>query len=79
MEAVQKTPEREAFYKKIEGESLSALWNVMGDIISPFKAAMGGSGRGMRVALTAQQLPEALQRGAAPGRDMRDPIGDADF
>src|SRR6185312_14707286 len=35
MEAVQKTPEREAFYKKIEGESLSALWNVMSDIITP--------------------------------------------
>jgi gentisate 1,2-dioxygenase len=35
MEAVLKTPEREAFYRKIEGESLSALWNVMGDIITP--------------------------------------------
>jgi gentisate 1,2-dioxygenase len=35
MEAVQKTPEREAFYKKIEGESLAALWNVMSDIITP--------------------------------------------
>ena len=30
MEAVQKTPEREAFYKKIDGENLSALWNVTG-------------------------------------------------
>jgi gentisate 1,2-dioxygenase len=35
MEAVQKTPEREAFYKKIDGENLSALWNVMNDIITP--------------------------------------------
>ena len=35
MEAVPKTPEREAFYKKIDGESLSALWNVLGDIITP--------------------------------------------
>src|ERR1700746_3848729 len=35
MEAVAKTPEREAFYKKIEGQSLAALWNVMGDIITP--------------------------------------------
>ena len=35
MEAVQKTPEREAFYKKIDGENLSALWNVMGDLITP--------------------------------------------
>ena len=35
MEAVAKTPEREAFYKKIDGESLAALWNVMGDIITP--------------------------------------------
>ena len=35
MEAVAKTPEREAFYKKIEGQSLAALWNVLGDIITP--------------------------------------------
>ena len=35
MEAVQKTPEREAFYQKIDGENLSALWNVMGDLITP--------------------------------------------
>ena len=35
MEAVAKTPEREAFYKKIDGENLSALWNVMGDLITP--------------------------------------------
>src|ERR1700726_938925 len=35
MEAVQKTAEREAFYKKIDGENLSALWNVMGDLITP--------------------------------------------
>ncbi len=33
--AVQKTPEREAFYRKIDGENLSALWNVMGDLITP--------------------------------------------
>src|SRR4030088_1411490 len=33
--AIQKTPEREAFYRKIDGESLSALWNVMGDLITP--------------------------------------------
>src|SRR2546429_9050858 len=35
MEAVVKTPEREAFYRKIDGENLSALWNVMGDLITP--------------------------------------------
>src|ERR1700755_1941263 len=35
MEAVQKTPEREAFYKKIDGENMSALWNVMNDLITP--------------------------------------------
>src|SRR3978361_1617155 len=35
MEAVQKTPEREAFYKKIDGEKPSALWNGMGDLIPP--------------------------------------------
>ncbi|SNT53914.1 gentisate 1,2-dioxygenase [Tardiphaga sp. OK246] len=33
--AIQKTPEREAFYRKIDGENLSALWNVMGDLITP--------------------------------------------
>ena len=35
MEAALKTPEREAFYKKIDGENLSALWNVLGDLITP--------------------------------------------
>jgi gentisate 1,2-dioxygenase len=35
MEAVAKTPEREAFYRKIDDENLSALWNVMGDLITP--------------------------------------------
>src|SRR5437763_17000107 len=35
MEAVVKTPEREAFYKKIDRENLSALWNVMGELITP--------------------------------------------
>src|SRR2546423_9218333 len=35
MEAVQKTPEREAFYRKIDGENLAALWNVMGELITP--------------------------------------------
>src|SRR6266481_7970545 len=38
MEAVQKTPEREAFYKKIDGENLSALWNVMGKLITAEEA-----------------------------------------
>lgn len=32
---IQKTPEREAFYRKIDGENLSALWTVMGDLITP--------------------------------------------
>ncbi len=35
MEAVTKTPEREAFYKKIDGENLTALWTVMNDLITP--------------------------------------------
>src|SRR3977135_513736 len=35
MEAVLRTPEREAFSQKSDGENLSALWNVMGDIITP--------------------------------------------
>lgn len=26
---VRQTPERQAFYQKIDGENLSALWNVM--------------------------------------------------
>lgn len=34
-QAIQKTPERDAFYSKIDGENLSALWNVMGDLITP--------------------------------------------
>ena len=33
--AVQQTPEREAFYRKIDGENLTALWNVMGALITP--------------------------------------------
>src|SRR5258707_1233020 len=33
--AVQKTPERDAFYRKTDGQNLSALWNVMGDLITP--------------------------------------------
>jgi gentisate 1,2-dioxygenase len=32
---VQKTPEREAFYRKIDDQNLSALWNVLGDLITP--------------------------------------------
>src|SRR5881396_11319 len=34
MVAALKTPEREAFYKKIDGENLTALWTVMGDLIT---------------------------------------------
>jgi gentisate 1,2-dioxygenase len=29
------TPERRAFYEKIDGENLTALWNVMGALITP--------------------------------------------
>lgn len=32
---VARTAEREAFYRKIDGENLTALWNVMGDLITP--------------------------------------------
>src|SRR5580765_724161 len=32
---VQQTPERQAFYNKIDGENLSALWNVLGALITP--------------------------------------------
>ena len=33
--AVQQTPERQAFYDKIDGENLTALWTVMGALITP--------------------------------------------
>src|SRR4051794_4931168 len=32
---VQQTPERLAFYNKIAQENMSALWNVMGALITP--------------------------------------------
>ena len=35
MEAALTTPEREAFYRKIDGENLTALWTVMSDLITP--------------------------------------------
>jgi gentisate 1,2-dioxygenase len=35
MVAAVTTPEREAFYKKIDGENLTALWTVMSDLITP--------------------------------------------
>src|SRR5215475_6292519 len=35
MEAALNTPEREAFYRKIDGENLTALWTVMSDLITP--------------------------------------------
>src|SRR5262245_32258235 len=35
MVAVVKSPEREAFYQKIDGENLTALWTVMSDLITP--------------------------------------------
>lgn len=33
--AAASTPEREAFYSKIDGQNLTALWTVMGDLITP--------------------------------------------
>jgi gentisate 1,2-dioxygenase len=33
--AVLETPERQAFYDKIDGENLTALWTVMGALITP--------------------------------------------
>src|SRR5260370_33400428 len=33
-QSIAKTPEREAFYRKIDGDNLTALWNVMGDLIT---------------------------------------------
>src|SRR3954468_6098237 len=32
---VSQTPERQAFYERIDGENLTALWNVMGALITP--------------------------------------------
>lgn len=32
---VQQTPERDAFYKKIDKKNLTALWSVLGDLITP--------------------------------------------
>lgn len=32
---VQRTPERDAFYKKIDGENLTALWTVLGALVTP--------------------------------------------
>ncbi len=32
---VQETPERQAFYRKIESQSISALWTVLGDLVTP--------------------------------------------
>jgi gentisate 1,2-dioxygenase len=32
---IAKTAEREAFYRKIDGENLTALWTVMSDLITP--------------------------------------------
>jgi gentisate 1,2-dioxygenase len=34
-QTVQQTPEREAFYRKIDGDNLAALWNVLGELITP--------------------------------------------
>lgn len=33
--AVKNTPERQAFYDKIDDDNLTALWTVMGDLITP--------------------------------------------
>ena len=35
MVAAAQTPEREAFYRKIDGENMTALWTVMSDLITP--------------------------------------------
>ena len=31
----EKTPQRDAFYERIDGENMSALWNVLGSLITP--------------------------------------------
>jgi len=45
-QTIQKTPEREAFYRTMDGNGFSAPWNVMGDLIAPKAVAariVGGS------------------------------------
>lgn len=32
---IAQTPERQAFYERIDGANLSALWNVLGDLVTP--------------------------------------------
>jgi len=32
---ITQTPEREAFYEKVDAENMSCLWNVLGDLITP--------------------------------------------
>jgi gentisate 1,2-dioxygenase len=34
-EAIAQTPERQAFYEKVDGENMSCLWNVLGALITP--------------------------------------------
>jgi len=33
--AIRDTSEREAFYRTIDDDNLSALWNVLGDLVTP--------------------------------------------
>src|SRR5262249_48831426 len=55
---VQTTPEREAFYKKIDGENLSALWTVMRDLITPEpKSACRPHVRGLHASGRARRGP----------------------
>jgi gentisate 1,2-dioxygenase len=35
MSTVQQTPERQAFYDRIDRQNLSALWNVLSDLVTP--------------------------------------------
>jgi len=32
---VRETPERQAFYRRIEGQSVTALWTVLGELVTP--------------------------------------------
>jgi gentisate 1,2-dioxygenase len=34
-QVVSRTPERDAFYRKIDRGNLAALWNVMSNLITP--------------------------------------------
>jgi gentisate 1,2-dioxygenase len=68
--AIQTTPEREAFYREIDGENLSALWNVMDVLITPEpkSAAAALYGNMMRSARECPRLENLITAKEAESR-----------